>query len=273
MPAEGRTGGREITSHIDISTPSIARMYEYLLGGAEHYQVDREACAELLRVAPSAVSVMRNSRAFLERAVRCLAAEHGVTQYIDFGVGLPARENVHQIAREYVSEPRVVYVDIDPMAVAHGRLVLEEDQGTLVLGADITRPNDVFDDPRVVPLLQARPTAALFGSVLHCLSDEQRPAEVVAQVRERLAPGSFVVISHLVSDDEHDRREISALMAELTGGRWGRVRQRAEVEAYFAGTRLLEPGVTDAREWRPDGRLQPPQGTDEWTGWCGVARI
>ncbi|WP_319789578.1 MULTISPECIES: SAM-dependent methyltransferase [Streptomyces] len=257
---------------MDITTPSVARMYEYLLGGAEHYQSDRDACARLLRLAPSGVAVVRNCRAFLERAVRVLAEEHGVTQYIDFGVGLPARQNVHQIAREHVPRARVIYVDIDPMAVAHGRLVLEEDRRTLVVRADITRPETVFGDAEVRRLLTPEPTAALFGSVLHCLTDAQAPAELVAGVRRRLPPGSFVAISHLVSDDERVRREVSALMGELTRGRWGRVRQPGEVEGYFAGMRLLEPGVTDTRSWRPDGRLLPPQRTDEWTGWCGVAR-
>lgn len=247
-------------------------MYEYLLGGAEHYQSDRDACARLLRLAPSSAAVVRNCRAFLERAVRVLAEEHGIAQYVDFGVGLPARQNVHQIAREHVPRARVVYVDIDPMAVAHGRLVLEEDRQTLVLRADITRPDLIFGDPGVQRLLTDEPTAALFGSVLHCLPDAQAPAELITRVRERLPPGSFVAISHLVSDSASVRREVSELMVELTRGRWGRVRQPREIEGYFAGMRLLDPGVTDAREWRPDSRLQPRQRTDEWTGWCGVAR-
>ncbi|WP_281259644.1 SAM-dependent methyltransferase [Streptomyces zhaozhouensis] len=260
-----------MSARIDTTTPSVARMHDYLLGGAEHYRADREAVARLLALAPSSVAVVRNCRAFLERAVRVLARDHGVTQYIDFGVGMPARENVHQIARRHVPGARVVYVDIDPMAVAHGRLVLEEDRDTLVVRADITRPERVFADPGVRRLLAAEPTAALFGSVLHCLTDAQAPAELVADVSARLPPGSFVALSHLVSDDALVRRRITALMAELTGGRWGRVRERADVAGYFAGTRLLDPGLTDVRHWRPDDRLQPPQRTDEWTGWCGVA--
>ncbi|MEV1007857.1 SAM-dependent methyltransferase [Streptomyces sp. NPDC049881] len=261
-------------SHIDVNAPSVARMSDYLLGGIENYASDRAACARLLDLAPSTAAVVRDSRGFLHRAVRVLAGDHGVEQFLDFGFGLPARENVHQIARRSRPASRVVYIDTDPLALTHGRTILEDDEGTAVVDLDMRDTDALLGHPEVERLIRPdRPTAALFAAVLHCLPDDSDPGGLVARVARRLAPGSFVVISHLVSDDEEFRARTTRLMAEVTGGSWGRVRSSAEVGAYFAGTAPLPPGLGDVRGWRPDGDTAPARPGGEWISWGGVARV
>ncbi|TDC77515.1 SAM-dependent methyltransferase [Streptomyces hainanensis] len=248
-------------------------MYDYLLGGVENYASDRAACAQLLELAPSAASVVRNSRAFLHRAVRLLADEYGVDQFLDFGFGVPTRENVHEIARGFHPDARVVYVDTDPLAITHGRTILVEDEHTAVIDADITVIDQLLEHKDIHRLISPhRPTAALFSSVLHCVPDSGDPRRLIQRVTDHLAPGSFVVLSHLVSDQPAFRDQVTELMGDLTAGQWGRCRAPHEVDAYLAGMHLLPPGLADVRDWRPDSQLSPRQDSEEWTSWGGVAR-
>ncbi|MGC0419018.1 SAM-dependent methyltransferase [Embleya sp. AB8] len=259
---------------IDVDTPSAARMYDWYLGGTDNYPADRAACAELLKIVPSTRELACNNRAFLQRVVRVLAAEYGVRQFLDHGSGLPTRDNVHQVAQRVDPAARVVYVDNDPIVLAHGRMLLEENDNTAVIQADMTDTAGIFGHAEVRRLIRAdEPVAALFVSVLHCLPESAEPAALIRRVADRLAPGSFLVICQLVSEDPAIRDGVSDFMAEATGGNWGRVREPAQVDAYFAGLTILEPGLVEVSTWRPDSHVTARQETDEWIEYGGLARI
>lgn len=257
----------------DLTVPSVARMYDYYLGGKDNYRADREASEELSKAAPGTRALAINNRRFLQRAVRVLASEYGVRQFLDHGSGLPTQDNVHQIAQRVDPASRVAYIDHDPIVLAHGRAILADNDRTTVITADFRDADAIMGNADVVKLIDfAEPTAALFVSVLHCLPDSDEPAALVERVMDRLAPGSFLVISHLVSADAEVRERLSDFMLAATQGNWGRVREAADVETYFSGLELLDPGLVEISTWRPDGTPGPTQETVEWIEFGGVAR-
>ncbi|GAA4789317.1 MULTISPECIES: SAM-dependent methyltransferase [Streptomyces] len=259
---------------IDTKVPSVARMYDYFLGGDDNYQSDREACAELLKQVPSTKVLALNNRSFLRRVVRLLASEYGIRQFVDHGSGLPTQDNVHQVAQAVDPSSRVVYVDNDPIVLAHGRALLDENDRTTVIQADMRDTDGIFGHEETRRLIDFdQPVAALFVSVLHCIPDEDDPAALVRRVAERLAPGSFLVVCQLVSDRAEIRTFVTDFMAQATGGNWGRVREEHEVTRFFDGLQILEPGLVEVSTWRPDTELAPVQQTDEWIEWGGVARL
>jgi SAM-dependent methyltransferase len=259
---------------IDTKVPSVARMYDYFLGGDDNYQSDRDACEELLKQVPSTKTLAVNNRRFLRRVVRLLASEYGIRQFIDHGSGLPTQDNVHQVAQAVDPESRVVYVDNDPIVLAHGRALLDENERTTVIQADMRDTDGIFDHEETRRLIDfSEPVAALFVSVMHCIPDEDDPAALVRRVAARLAPGSFLVVCQLVSDRPEIRKFVTDFMAEATGNHWGRVREEHEVAAFLDGLEILEPGLVEVSTWRPDNELAPVQQTDEWIEWGGVARL
>ncbi|MFD4786543.1 SAM-dependent methyltransferase [Streptomyces sp. NPDC058459] len=262
---------------IDTTTPSVARMYAYLLGGSQHYESDRLACAELLRIAPSTQQLARSNREFLRRVVRVLARDKGIRQFLDHGSGLPTLDNVHEVAQRVSVDAKVAYVDTDPMVLAHAHTQLHENANVVVIDQDMRNTeqiravtNDFFD--------WTEPIAALFVSVLHCLpdtDDERDPGALIQRVAAELPEGSYMVICQLVSDDAVVRSDVTRLMAQATHNNWGRVRERHEVRRYFDGMTIIEPpGLVDVIDWQPDN--QPPpvhlRPTD-WVEWGGVARV
>ncbi|WP_436994733.1 SAM-dependent methyltransferase [Streptomyces sp. enrichment culture] len=260
---------------MDVSKPSVARMYDYFLGGTDNYLVDREACAELLRIAPSTKELALNNRAFLVRAVRYLAAECKVRQFMDYGSGLPTRPNVHQVAHETDKSARVVYIDNDPIVLGHGRMMLQEDpETTAVLAEDMRHTDAIFQSAEVKRLIRNEPTAALFVSVLHCIPDEDDPWQLVRDVAQRLPSGSYLVICQLASENETLRNATTRFMREVTGGHWGRVRSLEEVSRYFEGLELQKSEEPcEVSRWYPDTEVFPRQATEEWIEYGGVARI
>ncbi|MGW7521124.1 SAM-dependent methyltransferase [Streptomyces sp. NPDC054796] len=267
-------GEKSDSAGIDATTASVARMYDYYLGGTDNFAVDREACAALSEIAPSTQALARNNRLFLQRAVRTLAREYGVRQFLDHGSGLPTRSNVHQVAQGVDPAAKVVYVDNDPIVLAHARSLLDANDRTTVIGQDMRDPDAILDHPEAQALLDySRPVAVLFVSVLHCLPDTDEPAGILHRIISRLAPGSFLVLSHLVSEDDQVRRQTTELMLSVTGGRWGRVREPREVEVYFTGLDPLPPGLVEVSTWRPDTEVAPRQRSHEWIEYGGVARL
>jgi SAM-dependent methyltransferase len=251
-------------------------MYDYLLGGTNNFVADREACAELLRMAPSSRELALINRAFLVRCVRFLARECGIRHFIDFGSGLPTSPNVHEVARETDPSAQVVYVDNDPIVLAQGRMMLAEDQErTAVIEADMRDLDRIFGASEVKRLLRDNePIAALYVSVLHCIPDDDDPWALVRNVATRLPPGSYMVISQLASDDPQLRREVTDFMAQITHGAWGRVRSLAEVGRFFENLRLIKTSQpVEVSTWNPDSDLGPRQATQEWIEYGAVARI
>ncbi|GAA4988220.1 SAM-dependent methyltransferase [Yinghuangia aomiensis] len=258
---------------IDVTVPSVARMYDYYLGGKDNFKVDREASDQLALAAPGTKALAINNRRYMQRAVRVLAEQYGITQFMDHGSGLPTQDNVHQIAQSVNPDARVVYIDNDPIVLAHGRALLADNAATTVITADMRDTDAVMADADVVKLIDFdKPVAALFVSVLHCIPDTDDPAGLVRRVMDRLAPGSFVVISHLVAEDDAVRLRLSDFMLTATQGNWGRVRTAADVTGYFGDLDLLDPGLVEISTWRPDGTEGPVQETTEWIEFGGVAR-
>jgi S-adenosyl methyltransferase len=258
---------------VDVNTPSVARMYDFYLGGKDNYECDRKAVAELDKIVPSTKPLAINNRRFLQRAVRVLSEDYGVRQFLDHGSGLPTQDNVHQVAQRIDESARAVYIDNDPIVLAHGRALLQENTNTTVIQADLRDTDTIFGDSEVRRLIDfSEPVGALFVSVMHCIPDSSDPAGVLRGIIERLPSGSFLVINQLVSEDKATRDFVTQFMAETTGNRWGRVRTAEEVERYFDGLEVLEPGLGEINDWRPDSDLGPKQLTDEWYEFGGVAR-
>ncbi|WP_030397219.1 SAM-dependent methyltransferase [Kitasatospora purpeofusca] len=272
---DARAESRE--HYVDADTPSAARMYDYLLGGHYNYPCDREACDQLLVTAPSTRELALNNRAFLERVVRHIARRYGIRQFLDHGSGLPTQNNVHQVAQSVDPDSKVVYIDNDPLVLGYGRAFLEENRNVLILPSDMRETAAIAADAaRIIDF--RRPVAALFVSVLHCVPDDDRgnPRRMVEDTVRLLAPGSVVVICQLVSEDARIRDAVTELMREQTGGRWGRVRTKAEVAELFTVPRLRieeEVGLLDVTDWRPDTELVRRQATQEWIEYGGLATV
>lgn len=263
---------KPVPTDVDVTVPSVARMYDYFLGGKDNYAADRGACEQLSALMPSTQILAINNRRFLQRVVRWLASEHGVWQYIDHGSGLPTQDNVHQVAQRVHPDSRVVYVDNDPIVVSHSRAVLEaEAANAAIIKADMRHTDEILAHEDVRRLIDFdQPVAALFVSVLHCLPDHDTPGDVVRRLTEHLAPGSFVVICQLVSDDEETREKATDFMLRSTRGNWGGVRSRNEVKRFFDGLEIQEPGLVEVSTWRPDSEVVAQQPTHEWIEYGGV---
>jgi O-methyltransferase involved in polyketide biosynthesis len=236
---------------IDPAKPSIARVYDFVLGGKEHFAVDRRVSEALFAAVPEMTQLARESRAMLSRAVRWLVGEAGIRQIVDLGSGLPTEGNVHEVAHQIDPDVSVVYVDIDPIVLAHGRALLADDRRTTVIQADVRRPETVLDHPDLRAVLDLdRPFAVIAAGILHHFDDETA-TRTAAAVRARLSPGSYVVITNFVDDDEPRARELEN--AFLRGGLGtGRFRTWAEHRAFFEGLEMVEPGLVYANDWRPD---------------------
>lgn len=256
---------------VDVTIPSVARMYDTLLGGEDNYPADRAACEELLKRVPSMRELALNNREFLRRAVRVLAAEYGIRQFIDHGSGLPTRDNVHEIAQRVDPSSRVVYVDNDPIVRTIGGVLLEGNANTAVLQADMRETDEIFSSEPVRRLIDPNePVAALFVSVLHCIPDSDRPAELVARVAGRLPAGSMMVVCQLVSDSAQVRDFVTRFMDEQTQGHWGRVRERKDLADFCAPLDMVDPGLAEVSSWRPSQGDVPAQLSWEWEEYGGV---
>ncbi|MEU3914485.1 SAM-dependent methyltransferase [Streptomyces sp. NPDC029721] len=264
---------------IDISVPSVSRIYDYYLGGSHNFEVDRQAARRAMEFMPGLPKIMQANRAFMRRAVRHAVAE-GVTQFLDIGSGIPTFGNVHEIARAATPEARVVYVDHDPVAVAHSRAVLAGDDQTGVIAADLRKPQDILAAPEVGRLLDPdRPVALMLIAVLHFLEDADQPYAAVAELRDALAPGSMLILTHA----SYEGIPLSEDVAAGTVGVYRDIRNplvmrgHEEITRFFDGFELLEPGVVSMPDWRPDrtGSLaegETPEDPYAFSGFGGVGR-
>ncbi|MFF4014911.1 SAM-dependent methyltransferase [Streptomyces sp. NPDC001843] len=256
-----------LSAEIDTSRPHPARIYDYLLGGKDNYEVDRRAGDELAAAAPEARSGVRANRAFLRRAVRYVVGS-GVRQILDVGTGLPTSPNVHETAQEVAPDVRVAYVDNDPIVSAHANALLSRSGTTSVVLADLRDPQRIVDHPGIRQVIDFdEPVALLLVAVLHFLTDEEKPEQVVATLREALPAGSFLVLSHATGDFA-DRSGAQAVYSNATATL--NLRTRTEVERLFDGFELVEPGLAQVPFWRPD--TPPPARSGEIGFYGGVAR-
>lgn len=257
---------------IDVTQASDARITNRLLGGTDHYPADREAVRRLLALAPNARQLAHINRQFLVRAVRYLAGTCGIGQFFDHGAGLPTRDNVHQVAQRANHAARVVYIDNDPVVVAHARMMLDGEH-TLILDADMLDTSDVLARIRQAGFLdQDAPVAVLFVSVLHCVADERDPWRHVRELIDRLPSGSHLVLSHLACDDPSLREQTGEVMRRLTGRQWARVRSFTEVDRFFDGLTPVGGLIGDVAAWRPGTDLKLQLADRTWIAYGGVAR-
>jgi O-methyltransferase involved in polyketide biosynthesis len=238
-------------------------MYDYLLGGSHNFAVDRVAVDKIKLAMPTLPAILRANRSFLRRAVRYFIDE-GVNQFLDLGSGVPTVGNVHEVAQAVDPGARIVYVDIDPVAVAHSEAILAGNDRATVIHADLRRPEQVFDNPAIGLLDLDRPVAILALAVVHFLTDDDQPGAVLARYRDRVVPGSFLAISH--ASLEGDAAESAAGRDEFNRQQQGNAqlltRSPAEITAFFDGYELVEPGLVYLAQWRPEpGSGQP--GSDE----------
>ena len=248
---------------IDTSVPNIARVYNFMLGGKDNFAADRQVAELALQIAPDAPKTARANRLFLKRVVGYLAAQAGIRQFLDIGSGLPSYGNVHEVAQEVDAEIRVVYVDNDPVVLAHGRAMLATNPRTTVVQADIRLPEDIVSSPAVREFIDfSQPVGLLLLAILHHLNDHEDPAGIAARLRAELPHGSYVAISHFLNPgQEHPEEAERAARAEklfnenLGTGRW---RAREEILAFFGDLDVLEPGLVPLPLWRPPGQ---PDGT------------
>lgn len=235
----------------DLETPSAARMYDYYLGGAHNFGVDRELARKVIQLYPDAPMLAQANRAFLHRAVRYLVAQ-GVRQFIDVGSGIPTEGNTHETAQRAAAGSRVLYVDHDPVAVAHSERLLGEVPGTAVLRGDLRRPKSILESSALADLIDlSRPVGLIMVAVLHFVSEDDDPQAAIDQFRAALAPGSYLVVSH--GSDEVRRAEAQkAKKLYESANDKGTFRSQARVRELLADWELVDPGVVWVSEWRPD---------------------
>jgi hypothetical protein len=265
----------DLMARIDTTRPHQARMYDYLLGGKDNYPADREWCEQALRVLPSSRIVARENRAFLGRAVRFLVSECGVRQFLDIGTGLPTANNVHQVAQGIAPECRVVYVDNDPIVLAHARALLTSspEGKTAYIDADLREPAKILSDPEVRATLDfTQPIGLLLVAILHALPDEDEPGRIVSTLVEALPPGSYLAATHATADFNQAAIAEVARMARDSGMMQAQARTADEFEAMaFSGLELVEPGIVVTSDWRPDDEGPRPL-PHEVSMYAGVAR-
>jgi hypothetical protein len=250
----GMNGKHQTPPEIDTTRPSIARVYDYVLGGRNNFAVDREAMIALGKTLPDAQlqDAARTARAFLARGVLSLAAA-GIRQFLDLGSGLPTMENTHQVAQSHAPDTRVVYVDIDPMVRGQADGLLADNGRARLVTADLRAADAVLSHPEVLELIDlSQPVAVLLLGVLHHFHDSERPGQVVRDYMRAVPSGSYLFLSHFCSYGPQDDAVEAGFLRFLGTGRF---RTLAEINAWFEGLDMVDPGVVPVAAWRPEGDL------------------
>jgi hypothetical protein len=264
-----------LPQEIDTSAPHPARMYDYYLGGKNHFAADRETADKMIATAPSTRTGARENRGFLARAVRYLAGEAGIRQFLDIGTGLPTTGNVHEVAQAAAPSSRVVYVDNDPLVLAHARALLTSspEGRTVYIQADLRNPRAILDDPVTKEVLDfSRPTALVLAAVLHFMPDEFQPAAAIATLLDALPPGSYLVASHATGEHVAEATRTGGTRAYRDSGvAWQPRDSDVFAKLAFSGLDLVPPGVVLVSEWRPDSD-GPRPAPAEVNCYGGVAR-
>jgi S-adenosyl methyltransferase len=254
----------------DTSVAHIARVYDYWLGGKDNYAADRKAGDVAIETFPGIVASVRANRAFLARAVRYLAGPVGVRQFLDIGTGIPAANNTHEVAQAVAPEARVVYVDNDPVVLAHARALLASGPSgvTDYIDADLRDYEKILSGASKM-LDFSQPVAVMLIAVMHLIGDEDEPYEIVSGLVDAVPPGSYLALSHVASDIDtrasvEGSKRLNPIMYQQQHHR-----NQAEVTRFFDGLELVEPGMVRVQEWRPDTE---EEASTPSVMWGGVAR-
>jgi hypothetical protein len=264
------TAGEETSAEppvFDSGVAHIARVYDYWLGGKDHFAADREAGDQALEAYPDLALSVRANRAFLARTVRYLAGEAGIRQFLDIGTGLPSGNNTHEVAQSVAPESRIVYTDNDPMVMAHARALLTSSpQGACgYLHADLRDPQQIVRNAERL-LGFSRPVAVILVAVLQFIPDADDPYAITAQLMDAVPPGSFLVISHPTRDIQTSQVSEFVQRYNSRAAEPARFRTHDEVSRFFRGLRVLEPGVVRIPEWRPSGPAESASPANMWGG-------
>ncbi|WP_406438307.1 SAM-dependent methyltransferase [Streptomyces sp. NBC_01613] len=254
---------------IDTSRPHSARMYDYYLGGKDHFEVDKQAAETVAGAYPGIFVCARENRAFMHRATRVLAQEHGIRQWLDIGTGIPTEPNLHQVAQSVVPEARVVYADNDPLVLKYAeRLMRSTAQGrTTYIEADVNDPAALLDAPALAEVLDMnRPVALSLNALMHFVTDAQDPYGIVERLLAVLPSGSALALSHCTPDfDPATWQKVTDIYN--SAGTPVQFRSQKDVARFFSGLDLLEPGISVGHRWRPDGEVTDTDAeVSLWTG-------
>ena len=272
MPGEAVTGRPDwAPEDVDMRTPSMARAYDYALGGGHNFAVDREFFRAFEAALPEGRAVARANRAFLHRAVRFMIGE-GIRQFLDLGSGIPTVGNVHEIAQGLDPDAKVVYVDIEPVAVAHSRQILAGNGRATAIQEDLRHPKAILDHPDTRALLDfSQPMGLILAAILHAIPDEDDPHGIMTQLRDPLAPGSYVAISHSTADRHTEAaRAVEQVTKQTTTPTT--LRSRSEIMQFFTELDLVEPGVVWVSQWRPDSPDDVGDHPERLVTYAGVGR-
>jgi hypothetical protein len=259
--------------HIDTSVAHSARRYDYWLGGKDNYAADRESGDAIAAAFPTVRTAVIENRRFVRRAVAFLAQHAGIRQFLDIGTGIPTSPNVHEIAQRIAPASRVVYVDNDPIVLAHARALLTSspEGATAYIDADLRDPDKIISNPDLRDTLDfSRPIALMLAAILHFIPDGEDPYRIVGRLVATLPKGSYLVVSHATNDFLTPEE-----VAEIVVGRYGPffARSEAEFARFFEGCELVPPGIASVAEWRAEAESQPrPTAADAYT-YCGVATV
>ncbi|MEO5876836.1 MAG: SAM-dependent methyltransferase [Streptosporangiaceae bacterium] len=235
---------------VDVSKPSVSRIYDYNLGGKDNFAIDREVSRRIEKSMPESSGVAVLNRAMLRRAVRYLAGEAGLRQFLDLGSGLPARDNTHQVAGRVAPDSRVVYVDHDPIVLAHSRALLLDDDRTSVITADLSEVESVLEHADTRRLIDfSQPVGVLLCGILHHVADERDPAAIVRAYLDVFPAGSHLLITHFHRGTP-EASELERRFIESIGSGW--FRSEDQIRSYFLGLDLVGPGLVPVSSWRPD---------------------
>ena len=253
------------------SVPHIARVYDYWLGGKDHFAADREAAEQVIAAYPGILRDVRAQRAFLANAVGYLAGVVGIRQFLDIGTGIPTANNTHEVAQDVEPGCRVVYVDNDPMVLAHARALLdsEPEGATDYVDADMHDPEKILAQAAAT-LDFSRPVAVMLISVLHLIPDEDDAHAIVTRLMEAVPSGSWLALSHPARDVHPQQVTEAASRFNQLARAKATLRPRAEILRFFDGLELLEPGLVQVHQWRPG--VAAPGDNREAAGYCGLAR-
>ncbi|MFC0528373.1 SAM-dependent methyltransferase [Phytohabitans kaempferiae] len=252
---------------VDLERPSTARIYDYMLGGLHNFAIDRQMAEQVLAVGPQIRLAAHANRGFLRRAVEYLAGA-GIRQFLDLGSGIPTVGNVHEAAHRVAPDAKVVYVDVDPVAVAHSVAIVEGDERVTVVQADIRDADALLKDPRVTGALDfTQPVAVLIVAVLHFVPDDADPAGILARLRDAIAPGSYIGISQVATFPYELSAEQQEVADRYTRANAVALRTREQIATFFDGLELVEPGLVDPAKWRADDDI-----TEMVPSYAGVGR-
>ncbi len=267
-PGDG-TASKASSLPFDTSVAHQARIYNYVLGGKDNYAADRAVAEAWTQIYPDLAFAMRANRAFLGRVVRYLAGEAGIRQFLDIGTGIPAPGNTHEVAQAIAPETRVVYVDYDPIVLAHARALLTSSAGSIeYIDADLRDTGTILEQASQF-LDFGKPVAITLLAILHAIPDSDDPHAIVARLLDAVPPGSFLAVSHLGADLLGASRDAIEDVTDRMVQQKMANRTREEVARFFAGTDLVEPGLVPVEDWRPD----PGSGASGRSSlWCGVGR-